>query len=254
MEFGCSICEYTSKQKKDVIRHINKKRSCGPGEKEIIKIPIDIKCEFCDKNFSSVQNLKYHQKHNCKHKDKIIEEEMRRLKEENKKLKEEKIETKNVTINNNNNNNNNTFNIFIVNYEDTKFDKLTDKTYSKIIGDSDEAYQIIPRLIREVHFNPNIPENHNVFISNRNKNNKHLQVFRNGHWEIENKMSEIDNIINDKETNLSDWVAEKGEKYPEALEKFNEYIEQKYDEEVSKLVKDQVELVLYNNRFMINKN
>ena len=57
--------------------------------------------------------------------------------------------------------------------------------------------------------------------------------------------------INDKETNLSDWVAEKGQKYPEALEKFNEYLEQKYDEDVSKLVKEEVELVLYNNRHLV---
>jgi hypothetical protein len=248
MEFGCSICEYTSKQKKDVIRHINRKRSCGPGIKEIVEIPIDIKCEYCDKDFSSMQNLKYHQKHNCKQKDHILEEENKRLKEENRKLKEQKTETKNVTINNNGN----TFNIFIVNnYDETKFDKLTDRTYNKIIRDSDEAYQIIPRLIKEVHFNPDMPENHNIFISNRTKNNKHLQIFRNGKWEIENKLSEIDNIISDKETNLSDWVAEKGEKYPEAMEKFNEYLGQKYDEDVSKLVKEEVERVLYNNKHMI---
>jgi ElaB/YqjD/DUF883 family membrane-anchored ribosome-binding protein len=78
-----------------------------------------------------------------------------------------------------------------------------------------------------------------------------LQVFRNGHWEIEKKDPEIDNLISDKETNLSDWVTEKGEKYPEAMEKFNEYLEQKYDEDVSKLVKEEVELVLYNNRHMV---
>ena len=58
-------------------------------------------------------------------------------------------------------------------------------------------------------------------------------------------------MINDKETNLSDWVAEKGEKYPEAVEKFNEYLDQKYDDDTIKLVKDGVEMVLYNNRHMI---
>jgi len=50
---------------------------------------------------------------------------------------------------------------------------------------------------------------------------------------------------------LSDWIGEKGEDYPEALEKFNEYLEQKYDDDTVKLVKEQVELVLYNNRHMI---
>lgn len=46
--------------------------------------------------------------------------------------------------------------------------------------------------------------------------------------------------------NLSDWVAEKGKKYPEAMEKYQEYLEQKYDDDTIKLVKEEVELVLYN--------
>jgi hypothetical protein len=49
---------------------------------------------------------------------------------------------------------------------------------------------------------------------------------------------------------LSDWVSEKGEKYPEAMEKFNEYLDQKYDEDVAKLMKEEVEMLLYNNRHM----
>ena len=86
---------------------------------------------------------------------------------------------------------------------------------------------MLPRMISAIHFNPDIPENHNICISNRNKNNKHLQVYRNGHLEIVDKNTEIDNLISDKETNLSDWVAEKGSKYPEAQE---EYVEKKYDD------------------------
>jgi hypothetical protein len=106
-------------------------------------------------------------------------------------------------------------------------------------------------MIKEIHFNLDTPENHNICLSNRNKNNKHLQVYRNNHWEIEKKDTEIDNLINDKETNLSDWIDEKGEKYPEALEKFNEYLDQKYEADVVKLVKEEVEILLYNNRHLI---
>jgi ElaB/YqjD/DUF883 family membrane-anchored ribosome-binding protein len=245
-EYGCSVCGYTSQLKQHVKDHLSRKRSCGPGIKELIEIPIEIICQYCNKKFSTKKTLDFHIKNNCKHKDDAKDAKI-------KELEKELRESRKVTINDNSTN---TYNIFIVNnYEDTDLSKLTDKTYNKIIRDSDEAYQIIPRLIKEIHFNPNIPENHNIVLSNRNKNNKHLQVYRNKHWEIEKKDNEIDNLISDKETNLSDWVAEKGEKYPEAKEKFNEYLEQKYDDvDTVKLVKENVELVLYNNRHMIKSS
>ncbi len=241
MEFGCSICEYMSSKKENVVRHINRKIACGKGLREIIEIPIEIKCQYCEKNFSTYANLKGHEKNNCAEKDKHKDAKIKEL-----EAKVRELEKKPSTINYNQ-----TFNIMVNNYEDTNLEKLTDKIYNKLINGTDEPYQIIPRLIKEIHFNPNIPENHNICISNKNKNNKHLQIYRNKQWEIEKKDSEIDNLINDKETNLSDWIGEKGEKYPEALEKFNEYLEQKYDEDTAKLVKEEVELVLYNNRHMI---
>jgi transcriptional regulator NrdR family protein len=242
MEFGCSICEYVSDKKSNIVRHINKKKSCGIGTREIIEIPIDIVCEYCDKNFSTKEHMKEHVKNNCKHKDRAKDDEI-------KKLKEELQKARRIT-NNNIDNSINTVNINItVNYEDTKLDKITDKIYNNIIND--EVYQIIPKLIKHIHFNPDIPENHNIYLSNRNTNNKHLQVYRNGHWEIENKNTEIDNLIYDKETNLSDWVAEKGEKYPDAKERFGEYLDQRHDDNTIKLVKEGVELILYNGRHMI---
>jgi hypothetical protein len=241
MEFGCSVCQYTSKKKTNVTRHINKKQSCGTGIKEVIEIPIEIICEYCDNKFTIQGNLLRHQKDNCKSKVDILEKQLKEANEKNREL-EKQLRNKPITINNITNN------IIINNYENTSLDKLTDKIYNKIIKDSDEPYQIIPRLIKHLHCNPNIPENHNIRLSNRNKNQKYLEVYRNNHWEIEDKKSEISNIINDKETNISDWIGSKGEKYPEALEKFNDYLEQKYDEETANLIKEEVEKLLYNNR------
>ena len=244
-EYRCSACNYISPRKEYVQKHISRKKSCGPGAKEIIEVPIEIKCEYCNKSFSTAKTLAFHLKNSCSRKDDALKERIKKLEEENKLLKASK--EKNVTINNNDNR---VYNIMVVNYDQTSLSKISDKDINKILTDA-ESHQIIPRLIKEVHFNPEIPENHNIYISNRNKNNKHLQIYRNGHWEIENKANEIDNLINDKETNLSDWIDEKGQKYPEALEKFNEYLDQKYDEDVSKLIKEEVELVLYNNRHLI---
>ncbi len=242
MEYACSVCQYTSVKKANVIKHFSRKNSCGSGVKEVIEIPVEILCKYCNKDFKTKQNLQEHIKHSCKHKDGAKDARIKELEEELK-------ESRKITINNNN------VNIIIVNnYENTSLDKLTDQLYNKIIKNAEEAYKIIPNLIKQIHFNSDIPENHNVYLSNRNKNNKHLSVFRNGHWEIENKNTEIENLISDKETNLSDWVSEKGEKYPKAKERYNEYLEQKYDdEEIQKMIKEEVELVLYNGRHLIKQ-
>ena len=247
MEFACSICQYTSYIKTDVVRHINRKKSCGDGVKEIIEIPIDIFCNFCNKTFSTRAHLNDHVKNRCKQKEAIKDAKIKQQADKIKEL-ERRLKEKPTTVNNYGN----TYNIMINNYENTSLEKISDRDFNKLIKDTDEAYQIIPRLIKEVHFNPKIPENHNICLSNRNKNNKHLQVFRNGRWEVEKKETELENLINDKETNISDWMDEKGEKYPEAMEKFNEYLEQKYDEDTAKLVREEVELLLYNNRHIKN--
>ena len=240
MEFACSVCQYTSSKKEHVVRHVSRKTPCGLGIKEIVEIPIEIKCEYCNKNFATYTSLKLHKKNNCKQKDKLKDEEIRKLKEEIKEL-----EKRPTTINNSINN---TINAYVNNYEDTDMEKMTDKIYNTILKDSEEIYKIIPRLIKHIHCNPDMPENHNIRLSNRNKNNKYLEVYKNNHWEIEDKKTEIGNIISDKETNLSDWIDSKGEKYQEALEKFTDYLEQKYDEETATLIREEVELLLYNNR------
>lgn len=247
MEFGCSICEYTSIYKQSIIRHINKKKSCGSGLREIIEIPIEISCEYCGKNFSTYQHLVIHVKNNCRLKDKIRDQEIKKLKEEIKTLKRnQKSPYNNVT----NNVTNVTNNIIIVNnYDKTRINHLTDKDYNKLL--KEEIHKIIPSLIKQIHFDPELPENHNVFITNRNKNNKFIQILQNEHWESVNKNIEIDNIIYDKETNIEDWISEKGEKYPRAVERFNEYKDQKHEPDTAKLIKEEVELVLYNNRYMI---
>ena len=91
MEFGCSLCGYTSFRKNDVIKHFSRKKSCGSGIKEIIEIPIKLECKYCHKDFSSFTSLTFHTKNNCKYKNSILEQQ---LKEANIKNKELEIQLK----------------------------------------------------------------------------------------------------------------------------------------------------------------
>jgi len=91
------------------------------------------------------------------------------LKEENKKLELEiklkKINkiTNNTTNNITNNNNNGTINNVFVKYNNISYDALTKKEILCILSKHDNALE---ESIKKIHFNENIPEYNNVFITN----------------------------------------------------------------------------------------
>ncbi len=237
-KYKCSICDYSSNLKEHVIRHISKKKSCGTGIKEVIETPVEIKCNYCNKIFTNAVSHTFHIKNSCKHKDDAKDEEIKRLKEELKN-------SRNITINNNTNN----INIIMVNnYEKTSLAKITNEDFNNIIKNANEVQNIIPRLIRYIHFNDDIPENHNICITDKNRN--HLNIFKNGNWEITDKNTEIINLISDKETNLGDWVDENGKKYPKAAKMYNDYLDRKID--IEKDVIEEVEQDLYNKRIVLS--
>lgn len=64
MEFKCSGCEYKSKYKINVQKHINNKNKCIENA-TIISLNIDMKCEYCNKSYSTTANLQRHHK-TCK--------------------------------------------------------------------------------------------------------------------------------------------------------------------------------------------
>ena len=75
----------------------------------------------------------------------------------------------------------------------------------------------VPSLIKEVHFNPNVPENHNIYISNIK--NKYAMVYDGTRWEIKDQDETIDKLIIDQEYAIEEWIGI-GEKYPKAMEKY----------------------------------
>lgn len=111
----------------------------------------------------------------------------------------------------------------------------------------------VPQLLEEIHFNPNKPENHNIYIPNI-KNNL-VMLYDGEGWNLHNRDDTIDEIYEDK-TNIlvdkvEDWKNMGREVDPVALRKFDRYLGKKDTPGISNKIKDEIKLILYNNRNMV---
>ena len=142
-------------------------------------------------------------------------------------------------------------NINILAYNNTDISHLTDQDYLKCLKHSNFC---IPHLIEKIHFNPQKPENHNIYISNL-KNN-YAMIYDGNKWALKDRDDEINKLIDDKELiieqKLEEWI-ENGEKYPDAMKKFSRYLEKKENDKVINKVKGEIKLMLFNNRNVISK-
>jgi uncharacterized C2H2 Zn-finger protein len=251
--YKCSICDYNSSNRANVERHITKLNKCGT-DPEIIEIKEKIKCTHCGNEFTYHKNLIRHMNTSCK---KIVNE-LIRLSEENKKLqeklekesKESKASTVNTTNNITNNNNttiNNTINVIVVNsYKDPNLDHLTEKDYIRAIK---KIVMSIPEIIRQIHFNENAPENHNVCITNFK--GKFARVFDGKEWRTVDEEKVIDTLINDNEYLLEQYA----EDNPELQVYIDKYkrIKEANKGSLEKETKKEIRTLLYDKRNMVIK-
>ena len=157
-----------------------------------------------------------------------------------------------VTTNNNNITNYIQNNIELLNYKDTDTSHLTENDYVKCL----EHYNFcVPHLIRRIHFNPKKPENHNIYISNLK--NSYIMIYMNNKWKVKNREELISRMIDEKqvlfEKKIQEWL-ESGNKYPKLMAKFSRYIEKREEDNVINAIKEDIKLMLYNNRNMILEN
>ena len=230
-------------------------------------------CKYCEKCYSKKCHLTRHLK-NCKEKLKDeenklnllnlvdllnkqleqkdfmtkqmieqLEEQREQIKEQNQQIKE-LIKKSGINIGTQNNNIQN--NIQILAYGNSDISHLTDKDYVKCLKHSNFC---IPHLIKQIHFNPSKPENHNIYISNL-KNN-YVMIYNGSKWMLNDRDESIQNLIDDKESiieqKLEEWI-ENGIKYPDIMKKFNKKKKKKENDRVINKVKSEIKLMLFNNR------
>ena len=256
---GLSFEEYTKITQKNVVSH-----NLTPNN--------TFCCKYCQNKYSRKDSLTRHLK-TCKEKknDDIVKESMTELvnllnqkdidhKRETQEYKnelkvrdrqiEELIKKAGITTNNNITNIQNNFKL--LNYKETDISHLTENDYVRCL----EHYNFcVPHLIRKIHFNPKKPENHNIYISNLK--NSYVMVYMNNKWKVKNRDETISRMIDDKqvmlEKKIQEWV-ESGIQYPKVMAKFSRYIEKREQNDVINAIKEDIKLMLYNNRNMIIEN
>jgi hypothetical protein len=136
-------------------------------------------------------------------------------------------------------------NIQLLNYKDTDVSHLTDKDYRRCIK---KVCYCVMNLIEKVHFNPDKPENMNIYISNMK--DKYLMVYEDGKWILKNK-KELGHLYEDKEMMLEQWIEDN--KDPEMDTFFRRYLDMKKDNETMLHIQDELKLMMFNKKNNIDK-
>lgn len=205
-EFKCERCGYKTDNISNIRRHVRRKTVCKPKVRDISidvlrtkYLPDDkdknIECTECGKKYSSRQGLYLHLRNDkCVDtkdaKIERLENMMQELKKEIEDMKQKPIQvTNNTTINNNNTANIN--NIIVLNpYGSEDTSHLTHELLSHCILNPSKG---LPALIDNIHYNPNIPENHNVRYKST-KNNS-FEKYVNQHWMECDASNTLDELI-----------------------------------------------------------
>lgn len=254
VSYVCKKCDFYTTLKTNYTVHLETKKHLTLIEEK----PINA-CKYCEKTFVHSQSMYRHIKNNCKkNKDNDLKELVRlmnlKTEQTDKQLEIQKkqIESQNKQIEKlmgkleiNSSFNTTINNITLLSYKDTDVSHLTDVDY---IGCIKKVNFCIKGMIEKIHFNPEKPENMNIYIPNLK--NKYLMMYDGKNWNITNKR-ELQNVCDDKETLIEDWINKEQHKYPELKEKFMRYINNKDDDDTLNMIKDDIKLMLYNNKIMI---
>jgi hypothetical protein len=219
------------------------------------------KCKYCNNKFSSRSSMYRHVKINCRiNKDNYNEKEeilnrLVKLEEENKKirvLERENKELKKMIQNNkgniittiNNGDINIQQNINLIGFGKEDLSRLNRQDFIKILK---EGYYSTLRLTEAIHFNPDHPEYHNIYISNIK--DKYAMMFDGNNWTLTMKEDLINKIYNDKkdyiEENLDDFINSLTISRKNALKR---WLDTEDNDDKIKDIKNQIKLLLYNRR------
>ena len=274
--YNCECCGFSTPLKTNYTNHLKTNKHIRNSQPKVniestqsqqLVIPKSTSlftCKYCEQTFKFKQSMYRHIKYSCtKNKTEDLTELVRLL---NLQLEQQKtdfqsqlqsqskqIDTQSKQIEklmgkleiHGSFNNNVVNNITLLNYNDTDVSHLTDEDYKKCIR---KVCKCVMGLIEKVHFNPEKPENMNVYISNMK--DKYMMIYQNNKWMLTNK-DELDRLYDDKEMMIEEWVQEN--KDPEMTKFFNRYLDLKKDTKTIDMIMEQLKLMMFNNKDLIDK-
>ena len=108
----------------------------------------------------------------------------------------------------------------------------------------------IPKLIEKTHYDPEKPENKNIFISNLR--DKYVMSWNGKRWDVKNRDEALDDMFDNGacvlEDKIENWEENKYQYDPIAVSKFYKFLDNKEKDEVQNKIKEEIKLILYNNR------
>ena len=132
----------------------------------------------------------------------------------------------------------------ILSYRDTDVSHLTNKDYEKAIQ---KVNSCVKDMIEKIHFNPSKPENMNIYISNMK--DKYIMIYEDGVWNIKHKAPELNELYDEKEMLLEDWLETYGTE--KLRQKFDKYLNNKSQEDTLHMIKDNIKMMMYNKKSLI---
>ena len=244
MEYVCKGCDYTTTYPANYKKHLETKK-----HKALVDAPHV--CKYCDKEFKFRQSMYRHIKYTCtKNKDEDIKELVRLLNKERDDRKELEKQIEKLAgkleihgVNGSFNTTNIQNNITLLPYRETDVSHVTDDDYKRCIK---KVNHCVKTLIENIHFNPEKPENMNIYISNMK--DKYLMIYDGANWNLANKKDEINRLYEDKEMLLEEWLDTNPD--AELKDKFLRYLKNKDIQDCFLKFKEDIQLMLYNGRVL----
>jgi len=267
----CSHCNYNTFNKSNFNKHLKTKKHFK-NLKVCSNVPLDPlstfemttndhkmtinehSCEYCNKTFSTKAHRRRHELHYCKKKNNNVSEELRLMHikyKEKEKMLIDKIELLLTQVSNNyinmnsNNNINQTNNIQINNFgnEDTSY--LTETYKTQLLK---TPFSAIPKLIEDIHFNREKPENRNIMIVNKRDNK--VKIHKDGRWIYKDKKKTLKGLMDEKYNILDDHYEVVNEDLDNFSKKRFENFQIKYDKNDKCLIenmKNDIDIIIFNN-------